>query len=141
MLCYQQIFNTFAREKLKTMERWFSFSTTSELLRIPAGAVIYVKADGNYSTIRTADGANHVLTLQIGQIEQYIAGMTESGDRRFIRIGKSLIVNSDFISFINVTRQKLVLSDCRTFSHELSASREALKSLKEAIEKIPIDGK
>ena len=117
------------------MERWFSFSTASELLRVPAGAVVYIKADGNYSSIITADNAEHVLTLQIGQIERRIAAMAEAGDRRFIRIGKSLIVNSDFISFINVTRQKLVLSDCHTFSYDLSASREALRTLKDVLEK------
>ena len=117
------------------MERWFSFSTASEFLRVPAGAVVYIKADGNYSSIITADSAEHVLTLQIGQIERRIAAMAEAGDRRFIRIGKSLIVNSDFISFINVARQKLVLSDCHTFSYDLSASREALRTLKDVLEK------
>ena len=123
------------------MEKWFSFSTTSELLRVPVGAVVYIEADGNYSTIITADGVKHMLTLQIGQIERRIAGIVEAGDHRFIRIGKSLIVNSDFISSIHATRQKLVLSDCRTFSHELSASREALRTLKEVIEKTPINDK
>ena len=121
------------------MEKLFSFSTTTELLRIPAGAVVYVKADGNYSSIVTADGLEHVLTLQIGQVERRIADMTGAGDRRFIRIGKSLIVNSDFISFVNVARQKLIMSDCRTFSRELSASREALRSLKEVLESVPVD--
>ena len=119
------------------MERWFSFSTATELLRVPAGAVVCIKADGNYSSVITADDVEHVLTLQIGQIERRIADMAEAGDHRFIRIGKSLIVNSDFISFINVTRQKLVLSDCRTFSRELTASRGALRMLKEVLEKYP----
>ena len=119
------------------MERWFSFSTSTELLRVPAGAVVCIKADGNYSSIITADDVEHVLTLQIGQIERRIADMAEVGDHRFIRIGKSLIVNSDFISFINVTHQKLVLSDCRTFSRDLTASREALRALKEILEKYP----
>lgn len=118
------------------MDKYFSFSTTTELLRVPAGAVVCVKADGNYSSIVTADGIEHVLTLQIGQIERHIASMVTDGDRRFIRIGKSLIVNRDYISFIHVTRQKLFLSDCRTFSQELSASREALKSLKEILENV-----
>ena len=125
----------------KFMERRFTFSATSELLRVPAGAIVYIKADGNYSSIVTADSVEHVLTLQIGQIERRIAAMAEVGDHRFIRIGKSLIVNSDFISFINVVRQKLVLSDCRSFSHELSASREALRSLKEVLEKVSVDDK
>jgi hypothetical protein len=34
-----------------------------------------------------------------------------------------------------VTRQKLTLSDVRTFSHTVTASKEALKQLKEEIEK------
>ena len=123
------------------MGNWFSFSTMSELLRVPVGAIVYIEADGNYSSIVTADGVKHVLTLQIGQIERRIANDVQAGDHRFIRIGKSLIVNSDFISFIHATRQKLVLSDSRTFSHELSASREALRTLKDVLEKTPIDEK
>lgn len=122
------------------MESILSFSTMTELLRVPAGAVVCVKADGNYSSLVTIDGNEHVLTLQLGQLEQRIAGMVEVGDQRFVRIGKSLIVNRDFISFINVTRQKLCLSDCRTFSQELSASREALKALKEVLENTSANG-
>lgn len=122
------------------MDRWFTFSTTAELLRVPAGAIVYIQADGNYSSIITADGAQPVLTLQIGQIERRIAAMAEVGERRFIRIGKSLIVSSDFISCIHVARQKLVLSDCHTFSYTLSASREALKTLKEMLEKTAAQG-
>ena len=61
--------------------------------------------------------------------------MLDSDDNRFIRIGKSLIVNREFIAFINPVRQKMILSDCRTFRHEVSASKEALKALKELLEK------
>lgn len=100
---------------------------------MPADAVVYVTADGNYSAINLADGGRFVLTLQLGHIERRIAQMLESNDNRFIRIGKSLIVNRDFIAFINPTRQRLVLSDCRTFRHEVTASKEALKALKELI--------
>ena len=60
--------------------------------------------------------------------------MLEADDNRFIRIGKSLIVNREFIAFINPVRQRMVLSDCRTFRHEVSASKEALKALKELLE-------
>lgn len=97
--------------------------------------VVYITADGNYSVISLTDGENFVLTLQLGQIERRIAEMLERDDNRFIRIGKSLIVNSDFIVFINPVRQKMILSDCRTFHHEVSASKEALKALKELLEK------
>lgn len=111
------------------------FHTSTEVVRVPVGFLVYIKADGNYSAIVMADGSSYVLTLQLGQIERRISEGVGSGDSRFIRIGKSLIVNRTFITYINPGRQKLTLSDCRTFRHELTASRDALKALKEFIER------
>lgn len=110
------------------------FSTSSELLRLPAGNLVYIKADGNYSCITVADGEEYVLTMQLGQIERRIQEMVDERDPRFIRLGKSLIINTDFITLINPVRQRMVLSDGRTFRYETSASREALKALKDLIE-------
>ena len=115
------------------MSKNLLFSTSSELISVPSEAVVYIAADGNYSSIKMRDNNEYVLTLQLGQIEKRISEMAE--DNRFIRIGKSLIINLEYITFINPSRQRLVLSDCRTFRVELSASREALKALKEFIEK------
>lgn len=111
------------------------FNTSTEVLRVPADAVVFVTADGNYSALTTADGEDFVLTMQLGQIEKRLAEMLDDNDNRFIRIGKSLIVNRDYITFINPTRQKLLLSDCRTFRQEVSASKDALRALKEYVEK------
>ncbi len=111
------------------------FATSTEVLRVPADAVVYVTADGNYSALTTADGEDYVLTMQLGQIERRLAEVLNSDDNRFIRIGKSLIVNRDYITFINPTRQKLLLSDCRTFRREVSASKDALRALKDYVEK------
>lgn len=118
------------------MSKNLIFATSTELIRVPADAVVYISADGNYSSIKMADGGEYVLTLQLGQMEKRISEMVEENDNRFVRIGKSLIVNHEFITFLNPARQKMVLSDCKTFRHELSASREALKALKEYIEKL-----
>lgn len=117
------------------MIRRLVFSTSAEIVRVPSDMLVYVTADGNYSVMTMADGTSFVLTLQLGQVERRIAEMRDNGDNRFIRIGKSLIVNRDFITFINPIRQKIVLSDCRTFRHEVSASKEALKALKDLLEK------
>lgn len=117
------------------MNKRLVFTTSTEIVRVPSDTVVYITADGNYSALTLTDGENFVLTLQLGQIERRIAEILESNDNRFIRIGKSLIVNRDFIAFINPVRQKMILSDCRTFHHEVSASREALKALKELLEK------
>lgn len=117
------------------MDKHLLFTTSTELVRVPSEAIVYFRADGNYSAIIMADGGEHVLTLQLGQIERRIEQLLDDGDHRFIRIGKSLIINKDYISFVNVTKQKLILSDCRIFRHEVSASKEALKALKEYVEK------
>ena len=111
------------------------FNTSTEVLRVPADAVVFVTADGNYSALTTADGEDFVLTMQLGQIEKRLAEMLDDNDNRFIRIGKSLIVNREYITFINPFRQKLLLSDCRTFRREVSASKDALKALKDYVEK------
>ncbi len=120
---------------MKFMSKRLVFTTSSEIIRVPTDAVVFVTADGNYSTITLADSGNFTLTMQLGQIERRIADMLDEDDNRFIRIGKSLIVNHDFIAFINPLRQKMILSDCRTFRHEVSASKEALRALKELMEK------
>lgn len=120
---------------MKLMNKRLIFTTTTEIVRVPADSVIFITADGNYSAITLADGEKVVLTLQLGQIEKRIAEMLDKDDRRFIRIGKSLIVNREFIAFIHPVRQKMILSDCRSFRHEVSASKEALKALKDLLEK------
>lgn len=120
---------------MKLMNKRLIFTTTTEIVRVPADSVVFITANGNYSAITLADGENFVLTLQLGQIERRIAEMLDKDDHRFIRIGKSLIVNRNFIAFIHPVRQKMILSDCRNFRHEVSASKDALKALKELLEK------
>lgn len=116
------------------MNHHLTFSTSTELLRVPDHAVVFIAADGNYSSITMADGGEYVVTLQLGQIERLIAASAITVANRFIRIGKSLIVNRDYIIFINPQRQRLMLSDGQSFRRELTASKEALKKLKELLE-------
>lgn len=110
------------------------FSTSTEYLRLAADSVVYATADGNYSIISTADGARYLLTQQIGQLEARMAEMLSDDDMRFLRIGKSLIINREFITLINPSHQKLMLSDNATFRFEVAASKDALKKLKEYLE-------
>lgn len=109
-------------------------STTSEVLRVSPDSLVYIAADGNYSVITTVIGASHVVTMQLGQMEHHLAEMLDTDDTRFVRIGKSLIVNQDYITYIHPQKQKLRLSDSRTFAFDLTASKDALKSLKQLID-------
>ena len=120
---------------MNSPKRQLIFPTSIDLVRIAPERIVYISSDGNYSTLVQADGEVRMLSFQLGQIEKMIADQLGSEGNRFIRIGKSLIINRSYIYYINVPKQKLVLSDVASFSHTMSASKEALKSLKELIEK------
>lgn len=117
------------------MSHHLIISTSTDLVRAAADEVVFVSSDGNYSTLVFTYGESRVVTMQLGQIESLIAKQLPAADNSFIRIGKSLIVNRNFISYINPGKQQLVLADGHTASHSLTASREALKQLKDLIEK------
>lgn len=117
------------------MKMQLVLSTSIDLVRISPVCIVYIASDGNYSTLMQADGEVRMLSFQLGQIERMIATQLGSEGELFIRIGKGLIVNRSFIYYINVPKQKLILSDAKTFSHTVSASKEALKQLKELLEK------
>ncbi len=117
------------------MKKFLVISTSIDLVRIDPDSVVHIVSDGNYSTLVQVDGEVRLLTLQLGQIEKIIATQLGSEGNRFIRIGKSLIINRSFIYYINVPKQKLILSDAAKFSHSVTASKEALKQLKELLEK------
>lgn len=117
------------------MTKQLIISTSNDLVRIAPDRIVYISSDGNYSTLVQADGEMRILSFQLGQIEKMIAAQLGSEGNSFIRIGKSLIINRSYIYYINVSKQKLVLSDVAMFSHTVTASREALKQLKELLEK------
>ena len=76
-----------------------------------------------------------MVSYQLGQIEKVISSQLGREGAVFIRIGKSLIINRSYIYYINIPKQKLILSDVNTFNHTVTASKEALKQLKELLEK------
>ncbi len=116
------------------MNRYIIISKGTELLRIPASCLMFVSSDGNYSNITTEDGRTKLVTLQLGQIEDILQEQLSDADSNFLRLGRSLIINTNYIYFIDTSKQELVLSNCRGSYHVLSASREVLIKLKAYME-------
>ena len=115
-------------------------SKGTELLRVPATRLVYISADGNYSNIVTQDNRSKMVSFQLGQLEDLIGDqLGEKGDN-FIRLGRGLIINSDFVYHIDIAKQQLILSDCLDCYHELSASREVLIKLKAYLDALTQNG-
>ena len=117
------------------MAKFLIIATGNDLIRIATSKVVYLSSDGNYSTLVLSDGVVRLLTYQLGQIERMIANQLNGEEDTFIRIGKCLIINRHYIYYINVSKQQLILSDNNGAKLTVTASREALKQLKENIEK------
>ena len=109
-------------------------SKGTELLRVPLNSLMYISADGNYSIVVTKDSHKTLMSIQLGQIEALMAKQLGSSGNVFIRAGRGLIINTDYINYIDISKQLLVISDCEGSRHELSASREVLIKLKEYVE-------
>ena len=117
------------------MKKQLVISTSIDLVRIAPDKIVYIASDGNYSTLVQTDNEVRMLSYQLGQIERMISSQLGSEGNIFIRIGKSLIINRSYIYYINIPKQKLILSDVASFNHSVTASKEALKQLKELLEK------
>ena len=110
-------------------------SKGTELLRIPAHRLVYISADGNYSNVVTQDNRERIVSFQLGQLEDLIGDQLGDEGYNFVRLGRSLIINRDFIS-----KQIIILSDCAGCYHELTASREVLSKFKAYIEATESNG-
>lgn len=117
------------------MKKQLVISTSIDLVRIAPDRIVYIASDGNYSTLVQTDNEVRMLSFQLGQIEKMISIQLGNDGNIFIRIGKSLIINRSYIYYISVPKQKLILSDVVSFNHTVTASKEALKQLKELVEK------
>ena len=96
--------------------------------------LVYVEADGNYSDFKMRDKENNFTwTMQLGEVHE-LMDKTRGVDN-FIRVGRSLIVNLNYVRSIDLSKDKFVLSDNFGFREELEASHQALLTLKSIVEK------
>ena len=112
---------------------WLKISTSVELVRIQTDDIAFIAADGNYSDVYLTNGNPHKMTFKLHFFDEMLQRLA---DNMFIRVGKSLIVNRNYIYIINIVSQELVLSGNRLKADfKLKASKEALKQLKSLMEK------
>lgn len=99
---------------------------------VPTEDIAFIKASGNYSDIYLFNGKVVTMTFQLHFFAEALAGLKE---KKFVRVGKSLLVNKDFIYSVNINSQDLLLMDHRlTTDFKLKASKDALKELKTILE-------
>lgn len=113
------------------MER-LKISTSVGLFRIPTDDIAYIEASGNYCDVHLFNGDVVTMTFQL---HYFVEALSKLKQNFFTRVGKSLIVNKNFVYSINITSQDLKLMDHRMSQRfNLKASKDALKELKTILE-------
>lgn len=111
---------------------WLKISTSTELVRVQPEDIVFVSADGNYSDMYLFDGNPYKMTFQLHYFDDVFKKLSRN---TFVRVGKSLIVNRNYIYIINLTTQELRLNGHNLRSEfRLKASKDALKELKALVE-------
>ncbi len=107
------------------------FNSRDEFIKLEIDKIVYLESEGNYTNIVMTNSLKYMVRLNLGETERALAEQLAEEASIFIRIGKQHIVNKNFISSINILKQRLILSDYVLFVYRLDISREALKRLKE----------
>ncbi len=126
------------------------------LMRVAVDEIVYVKADGNYCDLVLIDGQSRKMTFQLHHFEDYFKQLQNAD--MFIRVGRSLIVNRQYVRLIDLVEQtitfggKHLVRQPRTDNphawrpsqnedrspgrdiYTVSVARDALKNLKEQLE-------
>lgn len=109
-------------------------SNTTDLLRIMPDDILYMMAEGNYSKVFSTDGDVVLVSFQLGQVEKMIASQLGENSTDFIRVGRAIIANRNYIYMISLSRAQLVMKSPHCKKHVVEASKEALRDLKQLVD-------
>lgn len=115
------------------MAEYIYFNSRDELLRISKSCIVFMEAAGNYTIINQVNGLRGTVGVAMTKMEKMLIASSGDDKVKFARIGKSHIINLNYIFSINPLKQKLILSDQKTFSYTLDLSKDALRKLKDLI--------
>ena len=75
-----------------------------------------------------------MLTLGLSKVEEVIAASYQQGTPSpFIRMGRSLIINQNYLCSLNVLKQQIILSDFAQNRYVITAPKQLIKDYKEIV--------
>ena len=109
--------------------------TANELIRIQPEVIVYAISEGNYTTLVLIDLTKHVFAFNLSHLEKLLQNQLGEEESMFIRTGKRLIINREYVYKVNIGKQHLLLADIRNnISIPLTASKVSLRQLKSYLE-------
>jgi DNA-binding LytR/AlgR family response regulator len=116
------------------MDRYLIIKTRDELLRLRINDILYLEADRNYTKLLLTEGIQFTFAINLGKIESMLESQILDAKSMLIRVGKSYIINKNYILQINLPKQKLLMLTPGGKPRELVIPKEPLKALKDMLE-------
>ena len=107
------------------------FETRDDLTCIETDMVAAVQANGNYSRVVYITKREVMITCGISKIEE-ILKLYNNAQNKYIRLGRSFIINHSYLQKIDVLKQQVILSDCDKNEIRIMIPKQVLKSYKNA---------
>lgn len=110
------------------------FDLRDELTCLDSELIAVVQANGNYSRVVYITKREIMLSMGISKLESILK---QYNDRttRFIRLGRSFIINHRFLQKIDLLKQYVVLSDGDKNEIRITIPKQTLKAYKSAVTK------
>lgn len=106
---------------LSDNDRILVFKGVAGVVFIDPADVMFITADGNYSTFHLVTGRTETVTALLGAVEEHLG-------KNFFRTGRSCIINTGFLSRIDTRQQQCVfIREDREYRCEIS--RDKVKQL------------
>jgi len=106
-------------------------NTRDELVCVDVDKIAVVQANGNYSHIVYITKRELMVTWGISKIEEILKNYNHA-DHRYIRLGRSFIINHAYLQKIDLLKQQLILSDNDKNELRLTLPKQILKAYKNA---------
>ena len=116
------------------MDRYLIIKTRDEFLRLRINDILYLEADRNYTKLLLTEGIQFTFAINLGKMEEMLENQVADSKLMLIRVGKSYIINKNYILQINIPKQKLLMLTPGGKPRELVVPKEPLKALKDMLE-------
>ena len=125
LLLFYTIIETHLMNTFNVMPNYLTVSNNTILVRVLDTGIVYISSDGSYTTMKLINGEEYTFSFNLSAFEKIIEQQLKDHASIFIRVGRSLVINSNFIYADTKTSAKFILH----------VSKEALKVLKSLVEK------
>lgn len=110
------------------MQAKLRFSVYGELYVVDLNQTMYFKADDHYTHIYYTTGTHFMIPFGLSKVEDAIHEK-QLFCKRFVRLGRTYIVNIGCIFHVNAMKQVLFVSDSRGINHSIHLPKPVLRTL------------